>query len=270
MKKIIFLDVDGTLTNDEKVIMPKTKEALIRAQKDGHTVVLASGRPDSGMKFLADELEMDKYNGYLLAFNGGKVINWTTKEIIFQQTMPRELIKPILEYVNENDLGLMTYDSEKIVYGTRMDEYIEHESFINRIPMERVNMLDYPDFDPNKCLATANPEIAQEHEKKLAKLLEGKISVYRSAPFFIEIVPEGIDKAASIERLIDCLGMTKEQTIAFGDGFNDLSMIEYAGIGVAMGNAQDVVKELADIVTETNNDEGIARTIEQLYEKGIL
>ena len=106
-------------------------------------------------------------------------------------------------------------------------------------------------------------EIAAEHEKILSKKFEGRISIYRSEPFFIEALPMGIDKAHSIEVLINHLGIPKENTIACGDGFNDLTMIKYAHVGVAMANATDVVKENADYITKSNNEDGIAHVIEK-------
>lgn len=137
------------------------------------------------------------------------------------------------------------------------------ESFINKLPLKEKNLVEYVDYNPNKCLLTAPGEIAAEHEKILSKKFEGRISIYRSEPFFIEALPMGIDKAHSIEVLINHLGIPKENTIACGDGFNDLTMIKYAHVGVAMANATDVVKENADYITKSNNEDGIAHVIEK-------
>ena len=92
------------------------------------------------------------------------------------------------------------------------------------------------------------------------------LSIYRSAPFFIEVMAQGIDKAASLDRLVKTLGIRQEEVIAFGDGYNDLSMIEYAGLGVAMDNAVDGVKERADMITKSHDDDGIAYTLSQVIE----
>ena len=141
------------------------------------------------------------------------------------------------------------------------------------MPLKEKNLVEYVDYNPNKCLLTAPGEIAAEHEKILSKKFEGRISIYRSEPFFIEALPMGIDKAHSIEgeyrhrkanaNLAKSLGIPKENTIACGDGFNDLTMIKYAHVGVAMANATDVVKENADYITKSNNEDGIAHVIEK-------
>lgn len=89
------------------------------------------------------------------------------------------------------------------------------------------------------------------------------MGVFRSEPYFLELVPKGIDKARSLSVLLEKLGMTKDEMIAVGDGFNDLSMIQYAGLGVAMANAQKVVKENADFITLSNEEDGVAHVVEK-------
>ncbi len=263
-KKIIFLDLDGTLTNDEKKITPKTKEALMDIQKRGHIVALASGRPTPGMGFVAKELELEKYGGYVMSFNGGKIIDWKTKETVFENTLDRKYLPDLIRYARQNNLGLITYDNKQGLVATRVDPYVMLETVkINRIPAFLTDVVKYVDYNPNKCLYTVDPEISEYHEKRLAEKFGDVLSVYRSTDYFIEIVPKGIDKAASIEVLIDKLNIPHENTIACGDGFNDLSMIKYAAVGVAMENAVDAVKENADYITASNNDDGIAKVVEK-------
>lgn len=264
MKKIIFLDLDGTLTNDEKKITKKTKEALIKIQEQGHIVALASGRPTPGMVPVAEELELEKYGGYIMSFNGGKIINWKTKETVFENVMDRKHIPALVKYARQNNLGLITYDDKHALVATRMDKYIALEAlFINKIPAYMMDVVRYVDYNPNKCLFTADPEISEYHERRIAEKFGDELAIYRSSDFFIEVMPKGIDKAASIKVLIEKLGIPRENTIACGDGYNDISMIEYAGVGVAMENAVDTVKEVADFITGSNNEDGIAKVIEQ-------
>ena len=263
-KKIIFLDLDGTLTNDEKKITPKTKEALMDIQKRGHIVALASGTPTPGMGFIAKELELEKYGGYVMSFNGGKIIDWKTKETVFENTLDRKYLPDLIRYARQNNLGLITYDNKQGLVATRVDPYVMLETVkINRIPAFLTDVVKYVDYNPNKCLYTVDPEISEYHEKRLAQKFGDVLSVYRSTDYFIEIVPKGIDKAASIKVLIDKLNIPHENTIACGDGFNDLSMIKYAAVGVAMENAVDAVKESADYITASNNDDGIAEVVEK-------
>ena len=138
------------------------------------------------------------------------------------------------------------------------------EARINGLPIRVVeNFLEFVDFDINKCLMTAPPAVAPEYERQLRESYQGIASVYRSEAFFIEIMPENVDKATSLDHMLESLGMTRENAICCGDGFNDVSMIRYAGIGVAMGNAKSEVKEAADYVTGTNDEDGLVEVIEK-------
>lgn len=262
--KVLILDIDGTLTNSQKEISPETKRGILNIQERGHKVMLASGRPTSGMKRYAEDLQLEKYGGYLLSFNGGRIINCITGEIVFQKILPSTVIPGLYRFAKEHDCGLITYLGEQIVLGTRMDEYIGIESRINGMEVREVeNFVEFVDFDVNKCLMTAPPERAEQYEKELAAQYGDRLSIYRSEPFFIEIMPKNVDKASSIDRMLSTVGLTRQNTICCGDGFNDMTMIEYAGVGVAMGNAQPAVKEKADYITGTNDEDGLVEVIEK-------
>ena len=262
--KMLVLDIDGTLTNSQKEITQTTKSAIIEIQKRGHKVMLASGRPTPGMERYALELELEKYGGYLLSFNGGRIINCRTGEIVYQKMFPSVLIPEIYYFAKRNNCGLVTYYGDKIILATRMDEYLNLESRINNMRIQEVeNFLGFLDFDVNKLLMTAPTENAEKLEKYLAEKYKDRISVYRSEPFFIELMPKGIDKATSIDRMLSTVGLTRENIICCGDGFNDMTMIEYAGVGVAMQNAQSKVKEKADYITKSNDEDGIVHVIDK-------
>lgn len=264
MKKILFLDLDGTLTNDEKKITPKTKNALMKIQQQGHIVALASGRPTPGMIPIARELQLEKYGGYIIAFNGGKIIDCHTGETVFETVMDRKYIPELVRYARQNNLGLITYDAKHALVATRMDKYISLEAiFINKIPAYMTDVEKYVDYNPNKCLFTVEPSVSAYHEKKIAEKFGKELEIYRSSDYFIEVMPEGIDKASAVKFFVENRGIQREDTIACGDGFNDLSMIQYAGIGIAMDNAVEAVKAKADDITSSNNQDGIARVIEK-------
>ena len=265
MKKVLVLDIDGTLTNSQKVITGNTKTAIIEAMKRGHKVMLASGRPTPGMKKYAKELELEKHDGYLLSFNGGKIIHCKTGEIIFQKILPSLVIKSLYKYAIEKGCGLVTYLGDDIILATEKDEYIEIESKINDMECKKVtNFVEYvSDYNLNKMLMTAPPEKAAIYVEELQEKFKDVLSIYRSEPFFIEIMPKNVDKAASLDIMLKSLGITKDDTICCGDGFNDKSMIEYAGVGVAMANAQEAVKEVADYITKSNDEDGIVHVIDK-------
>ena len=164
--KLLVLDLDGTLTNAKKEITPRNREALIRVQQQGVKLILASGRPTFGIAPLADELRMKEFGGFILSYNGGEIIDWSTGEIVY-----------------------------------------------------------------------AN------------------------------VLPDGIDKAQSLSVLLNKLNMNREEIVAVGDGYNDLSMIQFAGLGVAMGNAQEPVKKAADYITLSNEEDGVAAVVNKFFTK---
>lgn len=261
--KVLVLDIDGTLTNSKKEITPETKRGIIHIMERGHKVILASGRPTPGMRRYADELELAAYGGYLLSFNGGRIINCKTGEIVYQRTLPPYVISGLYQYACKHDMGIITYMGDDILVGRRMDEYIELESRINAMPCKAVkNFAAYGEYNLNKCLMTAEPEAAARHVEKLNELYGDILSIYRSEPFFIEVMPKNVDKATSLDRMLETVGLTREDAICCGDGFNDISMIEYAGVGVAMANAQEEVKKSADFITDSNDEDGIVKVID--------
>lgn len=261
--KILVLDLDGTLTNSKKEITAHTREMLLRAQRKGVKVVLASGRPTYGILPLAEELELTSYGGYILSFNGGQIIDCSTRKCLYENVLD-PLVYPYLQQcARKNGFTILSYRDEYIVSENADDPYVKHEAFLNK--MKSVTTVDFlREFTAPlpKCLIVGEPEQLAKLEMEMKAALSGKMNVFRSEPFFLELVPNGIDKAQSLEVLLRKIGMQREEMIAIGDGFNDLSMIEYAGLGIAMANAQEVVKEKADYITLSNEEDGVAAAVE--------
>lgn len=263
-KKALVLDIDGTLTNSKKEITDVTKNALWNVMDNGHKVILASGRPTPGMRRYEEELELEKHGGYLLSFNGGKVIDCRSGEIIFQKILPLHILPGLYQYAKMNHCGLITYLADKVISAFEPDQYVVLEAGINAMPVVVVeNFIEFVDFEINKCLLTASEEVAEKVEKELNDKYGDILSIYRSEPFFIEIMPKNVDKAASLEKVLQTLKINREDTICCGDGYNDISMIKYAGVGVAMGNARPAVKECADYITGTNDEDGLVEVIQK-------
>lgn len=264
--KMIVLDLDGTLTNQNKEITPKTKETLMRAQEQGKIVVLASGRPTYGVMPLAEELHLEDYGGYILSFNGGIIMNCKTKEAVFSRQIPAESNGKIIDLAQEHNVSILTYENRTLLTNRPEDQYVQLESRINTlkiIPMTIEELKAHVTFSVPKFLMTDDGDYLAMVEPKVKAALGKNFSVYRSDPFFLEILPKGIDKAQSLERLLAVIGVKREEMIACGDGYNDLTMVQYAGLGVAMGNGVLPVRKAADYITLTNEEDGVAHVVEK-------
>ena len=262
--KLLVLDIDGTLTNEKKEITRHTKQTILRMQKAGVKVVLASGRPAYGVVPTARELELEQYGGFILSYNGGRIVDCSTGRTIYEKTIPHKLMGGIYGQVHDLDAALMTYEGDRIITEKPQDAYVAKESFINKMKVKGVgNFLDYVTFPVVKCLVAADGGYFEAVEDKLKGYFGSQLSIFRSEPYFLEIMPKDIDKASSLERLRLQLGLERAEIAACGDGLNDISMIQYAGLGIAMANAQEAVKRVCDFVTKSNEEEGVAYAIDR-------
>lgn len=262
--KLIALDIDGTLTNSKKEITPRTRYALIEAQRQGKKVILASGRHPIGISPIANDLMLPRYDGFIMAFNGGKIINCSTGETVVSKIFPREYLPDIVGVLQDSNITVNTYDDKRIISDKKVNDYTYVERDI--IKAEMVVVDDFVasiKFDINKILLAGEPDEIDRYNAVLSKRYDGLLDVYKSAPYFLEIMPFGVTKGSMLPLLLKKLNIKREELVAFGDNYNDMTMIGYAGLGVAMGNGESDVKKIADYVCETNDNDGIAKTVEK-------
>lgn len=267
--KLLVLDIDGTATNSKKEVTPKTREAVIRLQQAGIPVAIASGRPTPGVAPIAEAFDFGTYGSYALCFNGAKILNWKTKEIVYSKTLPSALPKRLFEDACKYDVGMLTYapGDSAVLAGRRIDEYTELESRICSIPIVDCgdDLISHIKEPVTKCLFTGEPEDIACIEPLIADKYQFEANVFRSEPFYLEIMPKNVDKAYCLSKLLKILGIKREEMVCCGDSYNDLTMIQYAGMGVAMANAKDVIKDVADFITLSNDEDGIAYVIEKFW-----
>ncbi len=263
MYKLVVLDIDGTLVNSEKKVTQKTKEYITKASEMGVRFIIASGRTPYGILPIAKEIGLEKIGGYILAFNGGTCINCETMETLYENFMNKDEMKAIHDFGQKNNIPFVTYNKDVLYTPNDMTEYIEMESRLNHLKYKKTeNFLEEFYFDFPKVIFT-------DHGDRLATFVDEAVKtfpqfeVFRSEPFFLEVCPKGIHKATGIKNIIEILGVKIEEVIAIGDGFNDISMIEFAGLGVAMDNAQQAVKDVADYITLSNDEDGVCKVIEE-------
>ncbi|ATZ16963.1 hypothetical protein ELUMI_v1c02380 [Williamsoniiplasma luminosum] len=270
--KAIVLDIDGTLITNERIISSGTKKALIQAQRDGIKVILASGRPTPGMMEFAKELELDKNHGFLISYNGAVVTDLQTNEIIYEKTLSAEQAQNIIAHLKEFNVLVMLYKGdyvyvenayyEQIAWNGHKLNIVEHEAHgCDMLICEVKDLVEFADFPMYKVLSAGQSDYLRSVEQELRAPFIGKANSMFTSDFFYEYTAIGIDKANALKSFLPQLGIDPENLLAFGDGQNDMSMLEYAGIGVAMGNAREEVQNVADFVTKTNNEDGIVHAL---------
>ena len=266
--KVLALDLDGTLTNDRKEITPRTRAALDAALARGVTVVLASGRPIAGVTPVARALDLGQPGraGAILAYNGGAIVDCGPgHRVLWQQVLPASMVPALCRFAAEQNVAIVTYNEEGVVTERPGDPWAQREGFTNKLPMiEVADLAAYVNYPVNKMLITLDPVRLPHVLRAGAERFAGQIDLYPSSPFFIEAVPLGVAKDKSLAALLDRMGFTRENLMACGDGMNDRSMLRYAGVGVAMANAEGPVKAEADYITDAdNNHDGVAEAIER-------
>ncbi len=266
MYKYIVLDMDGTMLNSKHMIDSKLKQLLIDLQNEGVKLILCSGRNINNMRAYAGELECYKHETYIVSDNGGAItrINHGKEELLKTSTIPKEKVKDIVKIV-----GNRTKDASSFYGKNRYSRNLNLTTFYvwykyGHFPRFGINR------EANKILFTDKPEkINKVYNEVKADLLayDPEINVFRSVPHLIEVTPPGSLKGNALKEIFDKNGFDKNEMIAFGDGENDISMLEYAPTSIAMGNAFDTVKAVASDVCDTNDNNGIYKYLKKAYQR---
>ena len=263
---LLVLDVDGTLHNSHREISEATKNALIEAQKRGKTIAIASGRSIAGIRQTASAISLEEYGGYVIAYNGTTVINCKTGECIYNQTLPADLIAPVYEEAAKLQVGIMAYrdNAKEIIVAGGVTDYVAADAAASRVTIRETDQfVKELNFPINKIFVSGEPNKMKEVERILQHKFGSVLNVFRSDPYYVELLPKYTDKGVAVDKLVKYMDITKERVMCVGDSNNDLPMLRYAGMGVAMGNASDQIKEQADYVTDSNDEDGIVKVIEK-------
>ncbi len=260
--KIIFLDLDGTLNNDQKQITEKTASALTEARQQGVTLALASARPSPGLFRERDALGLAEFGGILMSYNGGRIVDAATGGVLFETAMDLQQTKSILRFLETLPVTPIVDDGVQF-YVTDQNGYkVAYECRNNCMTCAEVpNLANFLSFSPVKILLSAEPEILPAVKMQIAQVLPGELTVVQTAPFYLEVIPTAINKGQGLRDTCRALGIDPKNAVAFGDAENDIPMLLAAGLGIAMGNAADAVRSAADFVTLSNNDDGIAHAL---------
>ena len=256
--KMLVLDMDDTLLNDDHIISNENKVMLSKARELGVHIVLASGRPTPAMTVYAKELQLD--NSYMISYNGAVITDLKENKVIFEQTLTQEQIHELYDYSLKSKTHIITYVDGKIVSETD-SEYIDIEKNITGLEHNKVESFkDEVQSSAIKCILLEEPSYLKTVEKDL-KVAMPHLSVCMSKPFFLEVAQNGIDKGASIKFLAEKLNILQSEIIAVGNAGNDLTMIEYAGLGVWVDNVDPELRDKGDVIVASNNNHGVAEVV---------
>ena len=269
MKKISFLaaDLDGTLLTSSKTITPYSQQILLEAQKRGLTIILASGRPLYSILPFAEQLELQKHHGFIIAYNGSLVWDCANNKAIKEQAIPPHIIPELVAVLKEG-FHIHGYKGNSILVQGKPDEWSKYISRANKMPLIEVKDFIKAITEPqHKCIITGPPRKLWHLEKRIKKQFADSLSVCRSESFLLEIMPKGIDKADALKELLKRVGGKTSELLCCGDGYNDLNMMRLAGISCAPCNAKKPVKQAATYVTKSNDRDGVAHAVVQFISK---
>lgn len=262
--KALALDLDGTLVDSSKKLSDVNKKAVWKAIDKGVAVILASGRPLFGVEPVADMLELKERGGYILAYNGGDILDCKTGKHIFLKQIPEQCIAEICKIARENKVQPLTYFENKILAESDGDKYVIKEAFCNSAEIKVVDDLPFfVDYPVAKLLVVGEHVKLLPVKEVLDRVYCDVLDAFFSEEYFLEIVPKNVAKDKSLSALMGILGIDRKELIACGDAMNDVSMIKYAGLGVVMSNAYENVKQYGDYIAPSNDDNGVAAVIEK-------
>lgn len=263
MIRWIVMDMDGTLLTEEKKISSYTKEMLIKAQEKGYRLILASGRPTRGMENYAKDIHMDQYHGLLLSYNGSYVVDLSDQHVYFHKPLSIELSKQILKHIQSFDVYAMIDRDEYMFVNDVYAPHVRHESknVGHNFLCEVQDLAQFCHFPLNKIIVCGDKDYLKQHYQQIAKPFIGQVNSMFTGEVYYEFNAFNVNKQKALEATLHQFNSGMDQVIAFGDGYNDREMIEHACIGIAMENACDELKEIADDITSSNEEDGIGKAL---------
>jgi Cof subfamily protein (haloacid dehalogenase superfamily) len=261
---MLALDLDDTLLRSDLTISFRTRNAIKRAENAGIVVVLASGRVPAAMEQFSRLLGMHRRPGYLICNNGTIVQESHTGNILSDTRIPPKTALIAYDLAQAEGFPVQIYEND-VMYVSRSNEFADYDERITGLRQVVVeNFRAMVAAGCYKLLIPGDPMILQPLESLLRTYIGGEATLFTSKPYFLEILPPHTDKGTALAKVAELLKIDRESVLAIGDSMNDEAMIRWAGIGVAMINGDDRIKNIAAMVTEkSNDDDGIADLIER-------
>lgn len=262
--KMMAVDIDGTLLDSQNRLTGEVKHAIRLAVSKGLIFTICTGRPIQGVEPLIDEIGLDIP---FITYNGAMVVMGKSRQIIYEQNLTSEDSMRIMELGNMFGTTIIVWVKNKL-YVNRLDERAEmYARSINFHPVVIDNPENLLKDGATKILFYDTVERIHEYESKAGQYVGNMVNYHTSKPMYLEFVDKNASKAIALQKMGEYYGISREEIIAVGDGENDLSMIKFAGLGVAMANAEEEIRKAADFVTLSNDENGVAYVINRFVLK---
>jgi Cof subfamily protein (haloacid dehalogenase superfamily) len=261
--KLLALDLDDTLLDEQIRITPRGEKAVRMAAGMGIKVVLTTGRNFTCTEKYLRQLNLDTP----VITNGGAEIYDAGGNLIYSRYLTPEMAKEVIDFAVEEGVHYQTYREECFCY-EKEDEYCALYRSFNGLQGLEIPDLRYQKHETPKVLFIDSEERIRELKDMAISKFGGRFNISISKPWYLEFNRPDASKGAALKHLSEMYGLQKENVMAVGDGQIDLSMIEYAGIGIAMANSGETVREKADFITDSNREDGVAKAIERFIMEG--
>jgi len=253
MKKILFFDVDGTLYNSEKILPASAKDALLEARRNGYEIAIATGRAPFMIQSLLEELDINTY----VTFNGQYVVY--RGEIVYTNGVEKDELSKIIAFGDARHEPVVFLDDQRMIASVGNNEMISESLNTLKYPYPNIDSTYYMQNEVYQTLI-----FMEEKDEHLYREAFPNVQFVRWHRYSCDILPKGGSKAAGIEKVLEKMGLTLNDAIAFGDGINDIEMLQAVGTGVAMGNGHERVKAVATHIAEHVDEDGLAKIMRQL------
>ncbi|MGL5593304.1 MAG: Cof-type HAD-IIB family hydrolase [Cetobacterium sp.] len=260
--KAVALDLDGTLLNSKKEISEENKNILKKLSENGVEILIVTGRPYPITKKIAESLEIPLT---VICYNGARVMNLKTDEIIFEKVLEEKQVLKIIEFCRKNKKDLNLFQND-IWYVEDLEsigtKYYKKNS---RLEPTLKSFDTFDSFKMIKSIIIDENNVLEEVEKELREILGNSVYFTYSQDKYLEILNKEVNKGLTLKNVLEEKGIEMSECIAFGDAHNDLEMLELAGVGVAMGNAHEILKSRVQHITDTNDNDGVGKFLKNFY-----
>lgn len=266
MYKAVFTDMDGTLLREDHTVSHTTKQVIQNLIEKGILIIPISARPLHGMLHITKNIFPDDIP--VVSLNGSYIYH--KRKIIYQVDMPLPGAEAIHDLSEKFPVSAMYY-SQMDWYASQETPAIKKEQKITPVPItiqpftKTMQVWEQKQTGPNKILIAGAPDVILEVEKEMLQQFNGSLNIYKSQPKYVEAMHPDASKVNAMRFIMDMYGIAQNETIAIGDNYNDVGMIEFAGMGVAMGNAPKEIQSNAGFVTDRNNNDGVAKALTHFF-----